>query len=107
MRPDAARLPSGPLWSHEIKFDGYRLIARRSPGGVRLWSRHGTNHTPHFTRIAQAMDALLVRSVVLDGEAVAFRSDGLCDFNAIRTKDGGRSAFMVVFDILDVDGEDL
>jgi bifunctional non-homologous end joining protein LigD len=33
--------PSGPLWLHEIKHDGYRIIACKSGDQVRLWSRHG------------------------------------------------------------------
>jgi bifunctional non-homologous end joining protein LigD len=37
----AERLPSGPDWVHEIKHDGYRLMARRDPVGIRLLTRNG------------------------------------------------------------------
>ena len=35
----ANRPPSGPDWLHEIKFDGYRVIARKDGGQVRLCAR--------------------------------------------------------------------
>ena len=35
----ADRPPSGPGWLHEIKFDGYRVIARKDGEQVRLWAR--------------------------------------------------------------------
>jgi bifunctional non-homologous end joining protein LigD len=35
----AAKAPSGPLWVHEIKFDGYRIAARIDQGSVQLLTR--------------------------------------------------------------------
>jgi bifunctional non-homologous end joining protein LigD len=37
----ADRPPTGPEWVHEIKHDGYRLMARRDPIGIRLLTRNG------------------------------------------------------------------
>jgi bifunctional non-homologous end joining protein LigD len=37
------QIPTGPEWIHELKWDGYRLIARRENGVVHLWSRTGRN----------------------------------------------------------------
>jgi bifunctional non-homologous end joining protein LigD len=37
----AERPPSGPYWIHEIKHDGFRLMARRDPASVRLFTRNG------------------------------------------------------------------
>jgi bifunctional non-homologous end joining protein LigD len=36
---------AGPEWIHEVKHDGYRLLARKSADRVVLWSRHGANFT--------------------------------------------------------------
>jgi ATP-dependent DNA ligase len=49
-----SKLRSGPEWVHEIKFDGYRLIARKDAGRVVLWSRYATDYSDTFSRIAEA-----------------------------------------------------
>ncbi|MBR0714788.1 hypothetical protein [Bradyrhizobium liaoningense] len=40
--------PSGPLWVHEIKFDGYRLMVRRNGARVRCFTRNGHDWTGRF-----------------------------------------------------------
>jgi len=100
------RPPAGPEWLHEVKHDGYRLLARKQAGRVTLWSRHATDLTDRFPRIAAAVRAVPVDDVLLDGEAVVFRPDGHTDFAALRTKRGTDDAQMVVFDLLHIDGED-
>jgi bifunctional non-homologous end joining protein LigD len=67
----AERPPSGPGWIHEIKLDGFRLMVRRDPAGVRLLTRNGIDWTGRFPLIAEAAGALQVRSFLMDGEAVA------------------------------------
>ena len=47
------------------------------------------------------------RRALIDGEAVAFRSDGHSDFAALRTKAGSARACLVAFDLLSLNGEDL
>jgi ATP-dependent DNA ligase len=71
----ADRAPAGPGWLHEIKFDGYRLIARKDGERIRLWARTTSDYSKAFTRIRDAVAALPVDSSVLDGEAVLMRSD--------------------------------
>jgi bifunctional non-homologous end joining protein LigD len=95
------------MWRHEVKHDGYRLIARKDAGAVTLWTRHGTDFTHRLPRIAEAVRSLPVQSALIDGEAVVFRDDGHSDFAALRTKNGGERAVFVAFDVLSVDGEDL
>ena len=97
---------SGADWPHEIKFDGYRMLARKEAGRVTLWSRHGTDFTDQMRRIAAAIRALPIDNVLIDGEAVAFRPDGHCDFAALRTKGGAAAASLVAFDLLHFDGHD-
>jgi ATP-dependent DNA ligase len=61
--------PSGPGWIHEIKHDGFRIIARRDAGGVRLVTRNGNDFSTRFPNVAAAVNALPVRSCLIDGEA--------------------------------------
>jgi ATP-dependent DNA ligase len=68
----AARPPSGPGWIHEIKHDGYRLMARCDAAGVRLLTRNGHDWASRFPLIIEAVAALRVRSCLIDGEAVRF-----------------------------------
>ena len=70
----ADRPPSGPGWLHEIKFDGYRVIARKDGDRVRLWARTTSDYSKAFTRMRDAVAALPVESAVLDGEAILMRS---------------------------------
>ena len=69
----ADRPPSGPGWLHEIKFDGYWVIARKDGEQVRLWARTTSDYSNNFTRIRDAVAALPVDSAVLDGEAIVLR----------------------------------
>ena len=54
--------PAGPGWIHEIKHDGFRIIARREAKGVRLFTRHGTDFTARYPKIAAAVERLPVQS---------------------------------------------
>ena len=101
-----AKPPAGPEWLHEVKHDGYRLIARKQGGCVVLWSRHGTVFTDKLPRIAAAVRVLPADDVVLDGEAVVLRHDGHSDFSALRAKYGAAEATLIAFDLLHMDGED-
>jgi ATP-dependent DNA ligase len=67
-------------WLHEIKFDGYRIIARKDGERVCLWARTTSDYSSAFTRIREAVVALPVDNAVLDGEAVLMRSDDTFDF---------------------------
>jgi bifunctional non-homologous end joining protein LigD len=102
-----AKPPSGPGWTHEVKHDGFRLLARKEGERVTLWTRHGTRFTDRFPRIAETVRGLPVEHVLIDGEAVALRPDGHSDFEAIRTKAGAATAAYVTFDLLQLDGKDI
>jgi ATP-dependent DNA ligase len=49
----------GPQWVHEIKHDGYRLVARKHTGRVRLFTRRGYDWTERYPLIAKAVAALM------------------------------------------------
>jgi bifunctional non-homologous end joining protein LigD len=70
------KLPSGDLWLHEIKHDGFRVIARKDGDRVRLYSRPGNDMTRRFPLIAEALTGLRSRSCIIDGEGVACVATG-------------------------------
>jgi ATP-dependent DNA ligase len=68
--------PSGPEWIHEIKHDGYRLMARRDPIGIRLLTRNGHDWASHYPLVVQAVNRLRVRSCLIDARRCAATSAG-------------------------------
>ncbi|HEY6992298.1 MAG TPA: hypothetical protein VH397_01185, partial [Xanthobacteraceae bacterium] len=54
----ASTPPCGGLWLHEIKHDGFRIIARKEAKRVRLYSRPGNDLTHRFPLIVEALAAL-------------------------------------------------
>ena len=99
--------PSGPGWIHEIKHDGFRILARRDRTGVRLITRNGNDFTSRFPFIAMAVSKLSVRSCLIDGEAIVCDENGLAVFELIRRHDAGERAVLSAFDLLELDEEDL
>jgi ATP-dependent DNA ligase len=99
--------PHGPDWLHEIKHDGYRMLAHREGKKVRIVSRRGLDWTARFPLIVAAVEALGVRSCLIDGEAIAYDADGLADFDLLRRRRGDQPVILVGFDLLEVDGRDL
>ena len=67
-----AQPPSGAEWLHEIKHDGFRVIARKVGKRVKLFSRPGNDLTCRFPLIVEALAKLRSSSRIIDGEAVAF-----------------------------------
>jgi bifunctional non-homologous end joining protein LigD len=73
----ADKPPSGSNWIHEIKHDGYRLMARRDPVGIRLITRRGNDWTQRYPLVVEAVNHLNVRSCLIDGEVVCCDERGL------------------------------
>ena len=80
----APRPPSGDVWLHEIKHEGFRVIAHKDGGRVRLYSRPGNDLTRRFLLIVEALARLRSRSCIIDGEAVACDENGVASFDRIR-----------------------
>ena len=99
--------PAGPGWIHEIKHDGFRILARRDKERVRLFTRHGTDFTARYPKIALAVESLPVRSCALDGEAIAVNQDGLSVFDLLRYRQNDNAVVLCAFDLIELDGEDL
>lgn len=118
MRPMLAtrgtHVPTGAGWSHEVKWDGMRILADCSTTGVRLTSRNENDVTVTFPEL----HGLAGRDLLLDGEVVAF-ADGIPSFGALsdrihvhRASRAGTLAesnpvTFLVFDVVRVDGRDL
>ena len=101
------RPPSGPLWVHEIKHDGYRLVVRRNGSRVRCFTRNGHDWADRFQAIVDAALRITAASFLIDGEVVIARDDGTPDFHALRSKRRGREAVLFAFDLIEHDGDDL
>jgi bifunctional non-homologous end joining protein LigD len=99
--------PSGPLWVHEIKHDGYRLMVRRDGERVRCFTRGGYDWAKRFPPIVGAALHLKAQSFLIDGEAAIARDDGTPDFHALRSKRRGSEVVLFAFDLLELEGEDL
>jgi bifunctional non-homologous end joining protein LigD len=102
-----------PGWMFEIKWDGYRAVAVKKNGEVRLFSRRPREITSDFSEIAQAVKQIPVSSLVLDGEVVAVDKQGHASFQLLqnfRQRRGGPNASELryyVFDILNLENRDL
>jgi bifunctional non-homologous end joining protein LigD len=106
--PVAATVPpAGPDWIHEIKHDGFRVMARRDGSKIRLISRNGRDLTYRFPLAAAAVAALPVGSCSIDGEAIVCDGKGLAVFQFIRNYRRGNAATLCAFDLLEINGQDL
>jgi bifunctional non-homologous end joining protein LigD len=97
----------GPLWLHEIKHDGFRIIARKDGHRVRLYSRPGNDLTPRFPLIVEAVSRLRARSIIIDGESVACDDNGIPNFNRLRYCHHDDSVLLCAFDLIELNGDDL
>jgi len=77
--------PHGTDWLHEVKWDGYRIVATVARGKVRLWSRNGIEWTHKVPELAKAIAKLRLKSAQLDGEMVSL-AQGRDDFNALQAR---------------------
>ena len=113
LKPELATLvdsaPAGE-WSYEIKFDGYRIMARIDHDQVQLFTRNGHDWTHKLPKQAEALAALGLESAWLDGEMVVANEQGVPDFQALQNAfDSGSSTDIVyyLFDLPYLNGVDL
>jgi bifunctional non-homologous end joining protein LigD len=104
---NAPQPPSGEEWLHEIKRDGFRVIARMDGKRLKLYSRPGNDLTYRFPLIVEALAALRARSCIIDGEAVACSDDGIASFERIRYRRHDGGVFLFAFDLIELNGEDM
>jgi bifunctional non-homologous end joining protein LigD len=114
LEPELATLvdsaPTGDDWLHEIKLDGYRILARIQDGQASLFTRNGKDWTERMPALARALEKLDFDSAWIDGELVALDEKGVSDFQTLQNSlDEDREAGLVyyAFDLPFDDGEDL
>ena len=108
-------VPTGNLWMHEIKFDGYRALIAASGQDVTVYTRSGKDWTEKFGPLAEAVKALDLPPSLIDGEIVAYDVEGNPDFSSLQKvlKRGHGSQTVSdalafhAFDVLELNGEDL
>src|SRR5215471_7519803 len=103
----AETLPSGGAWLHEIKHDGFRIIARKDGPRVRLFSRPGNDLTGRFPLIVETLARLRSRSCIIDGEAVVCDDNGVASFDLVRRQRANGSIFLYAFDLIELNGDDM
>jgi bifunctional non-homologous end joining protein LigD len=109
----ASAPPAGQHGAHEIKFDGYRILASVDQGKVTLSTRKGNDWTLRMPALAEAVRRVPVKTALLDGELVALDARGASDFGRLQdalSRGPARQAMPLVyylFDLLYLDGIDL
>lgn len=102
--------PATDDWVHEIKFDGYRILARVAGGTAGLSSRNGKDWSDRFPEIAALLGGLRSNEAILDGEVVAYLSDGSTSFRLLQESLSAERTEELVyqaFDLLHLNGYDL
>jgi bifunctional non-homologous end joining protein LigD len=93
--------PGGDSWLHEVKWDGYRIVATVVGGKVRLWSRNAIEWTAKVPELAKAVASLKLKSAQLDGEMIAVQ-DGRDDFNALQARLSAESKAPLLYMLFDM-----
>ena len=78
----ALKPPTRKKWIHENKHDGFRIVARRVDGVVRLQTKQGYDYAERYPLIVEAISSLKVSSIVIDGEAMCF-TGAMHDFDKL------------------------
>ncbi|MGF6593817.1 DNA ligase D [Pseudomonas sp. 2835] len=113
LKPELATLVETPPegdWRYEVKFDGYRILARIEGEDVRLFTRNGHDWTAKLPRQAKALAKLGLHSAWLDGEMVVANEHGVADFQALQNafdQERDEQIIYYLFDVPYLNGMDL
>src|SRR5580704_3630592 len=102
----ADTLPAGPIWTYELKLDGFRAIGLKTGGEVRLRSRNDKGFNRKYPAIVQALAALSDETVI-DGEVVALDARGRPSFSALQNGSAGSTIVYYVFDVMVLGGRNV
>jgi bifunctional non-homologous end joining protein LigD len=104
------KLPEGPEWMYEVKWDGYRALAAKHGDSIRLLSLKNKDLADSFPKVIDALKTVRAHTVLLDGEIVAVDANGHPSFQALQNRTSlGREWHIVYYalDLLRLEGEDL
>ena len=105
----AQTAPVGDDWVHEIKLDGYRILARIENGEVTLLTRNGKDWTERMPTLRAALGKLPAQSAIIDGELVALDQSGVSQFQSLQDSlhaENDAALVYYAFDLLHLNGED-
>jgi bifunctional non-homologous end joining protein LigD len=97
-------------WVYEEKVDGWRMVAIKTEGAVRLVSRKGHDLTTRFPELVKALGGLRPPAFVLDGEVAVYDHTFISRFEWLHGQPKHALATLpvyMVFDLLELDGKDL
>jgi bifunctional non-homologous end joining protein LigD len=103
----AKQPPAGAGWIHEIKHDGFRILARKDGTNVRLITRNGYDLAHRFPLAVDAMAALPAGSCLVDSEIIVCGEGGLSMFELLRFRHYDHLATLCAFDLLQLNDTDV
>lgn len=112
IKPMLATLVDEPFddtdWLFEVKWDGYRTIAKIKNGNVELISRNGKSFTEKYYPITESLRKWKF-SAVIDGEIIVLNSQGKSDFSALQNwrSEADGELILYIFDLIWFEGRDL
>jgi bifunctional non-homologous end joining protein LigD len=105
------KLPKGPDWIYELKFDGVRALAIKDNRNIDLISRSGKDLGSKYHELLEPLKKLPAKQAVLDGEIVALDEHGRSSFQLLQCYQMAGlkkpPLFYYVFDLINLDGKDL
>ena len=113
IEPMKARLVNSPPkgdWIYEVKIDGFRALALKKGGGVRLVSRNQKDFGTKFPEVLDSIAKIKAHDVIIDGEIAALDSEGRSSFQLLQAYDLGQERppiLFYAFDLLQLNGKDL
>ena len=106
VRPQLATLadtaPDGPGWVHEIKYDGYRMLAHVANGTTELYSQNGLTWTRKLPELAALTTELPVGEAIFDGTLCHVLPNGVTNFGALQSDLSAKRTDGLVFFIFDL-----
>jgi bifunctional non-homologous end joining protein LigD len=104
---NAAKPPAGLDWIHEIKHDGFRLMAWRDGERVRLFTRNGNDWRAATGRSSPPSPRSSCAPASSTARQCACDENGLAVFRDLRRRSNDDRVFLYAFDLVVLDGEDL
>jgi bifunctional non-homologous end joining protein LigD len=106
----AKKVPTGPNWAHELKYDGHRILARLEEGNVTLLGADGEEWTERVPSLVGLISRLPFSTALFDGEIAVPRPDGTTDLELLEDaldEGAGKDITFFAFDLLHLNGRDL